>query len=129
MFCLHNGRLLAIELEDPTTNKRFWSLPGGAVEPGETVAEAAIRETLEETGYQVRLTSEGFSTRYEFRWNGARYDCTSYWFTAELESDHQDVIDDADYLLQMKWLPWPKSSFLFANNPAYNEAFERIHQI
>ncbi len=35
-----------------------WAFPGGKAEPGETPAEAAVRETAEETGLAVTATGE-----------------------------------------------------------------------
>ena len=34
---------------------QLWYIPGGRVEPGETIEEGAIRETLEEGGIPVKL--------------------------------------------------------------------------
>jgi ADP-ribose pyrophosphatase YjhB (NUDIX family) len=33
----------------------MWGLPGGHVEPGESVAAATLREVLEETGWRIEL--------------------------------------------------------------------------
>ena len=52
-----DGRLLLIRRgTDPQRGR--WSVPGGRVEPGETVAEAAVREAFEETGARVRAERE-----------------------------------------------------------------------
>ena len=32
-----------------------WGLPGGYVEPGESVVEATVREVMEETGYEIEV--------------------------------------------------------------------------
>ena len=37
------------------TDNGLWCLPGGMVDPGETVAECCEREVLEETGLKVRV--------------------------------------------------------------------------
>ena len=46
-----SGRILLTKRSD----NGQWCLPGGAVDPGETVSEACVREVLEETGLQVRV--------------------------------------------------------------------------
>ena len=47
-----HGRLLLIK-RGHQPGAGLWSLPGGRIEPGETDAEALVREMLEETGLTV----------------------------------------------------------------------------
>jgi 8-oxo-dGTP diphosphatase len=49
------GRLLLIRRSAPEGDL-VWALPGGTVEAGETPEQAAVRETLEETGLTVKAT-------------------------------------------------------------------------
>jgi len=46
------GRLLVVR---ENYGRRRWSFPGGAIEAGETAAEAAVREGREETGVEIEL--------------------------------------------------------------------------
>jgi mutator protein MutT len=50
----HENRILLVERgKDP--HKGFWSLPGGAVEVGETLEEAVRREVREETAIEIKI--------------------------------------------------------------------------
>jgi ADP-ribose pyrophosphatase YjhB (NUDIX family) len=46
------GRLLLIHKID----NNYWALPGGAMDLGESIADAAVREVAEETGLRVEIT-------------------------------------------------------------------------
>ena len=49
----HRDRFLLVQ---ERKHGQRWYLPAGRAEPGESLAEAAARETLEESGVKVRLT-------------------------------------------------------------------------
>lgn len=51
---VHDGQVLLIRrANEPYQGK--WAVPGGFVDSGETVEQAAVREAQEETGLHVRL--------------------------------------------------------------------------
>jgi ADP-ribose pyrophosphatase YjhB (NUDIX family) len=47
-----HGRILLIR----RTDNNYWSIPGGGVNPGESVSDAAAREVKEETGIDCQVT-------------------------------------------------------------------------
>ncbi|ASP36323.1 NUDIX hydrolase [Labrenzia sp. VG12] len=54
VLCHRDGRALVVKRGKPPF-KDHWSLPGGVIELGETLREAAARELLEETGVTADL--------------------------------------------------------------------------
>lgn len=64
------GRVLLIQRGKPPS-EGLWSVPGGRLEPGETLAQAVARETREETGLAVEVGAlacvlERFGADYHF---------------------------------------------------------------
>lgn len=51
------GRVLAARRNGPEAARGLWELPGGKVEPGESLEAALVREVLEELDCEVRVTA------------------------------------------------------------------------
>jgi 8-oxo-dGTP pyrophosphatase MutT (NUDIX family) len=49
------GRYLMVEERDKFSGELVFNQPAGHLEPNESLAEAALRETLEETGWRIVL--------------------------------------------------------------------------
>jgi len=58
----------------PQGKDRIWALPKGRIDAGESAADTAVRETLEEAGVEGRLVEKLGDVRYVYtaRWEGAR---------------------------------------------------------
>lgn len=86
-----NGRFLLIEEEvngDTVINQ-----PAGHWEAGETFAEAAVRETLEETGWKVEIT--GLVGIYEYKPHELDYAFVRFAFAAKpIEHDTGRKLDE-----------------------------------
>ena len=51
---IHNNEILLVKRATKPF-KGFWTLPGGIMDPGETIEQTAVREVLEETGAKVKI--------------------------------------------------------------------------
>ncbi|MBM3691091.1 MAG: NUDIX hydrolase [Actinobacteria bacterium] len=76
-----------------------WSLPKGKLEPNEPAAIAAVRETLEETGYLVRLHLPLSPVSYQTK---GETKTVHYWLATELAFDSSVVPNDE--VSELRWV-------------------------
>ena len=84
-----------------------WTYPGGYVDLGETVAEAAIRETYEETKLEVKI--DDLLNIYSYADSGIiviAYRSTVVGGTAQATPESQEVRD-----FQLEEIPWDRLAF------------------
>lgn len=60
-------------VKESSAGKTVYNQPAGHVEAGESVLDAALRETLEETGWQVELSHYLGTYQHDARENGVSY--------------------------------------------------------
>ncbi len=103
---VHQGQVLGFHAEDPHNHRRYFFLPGGVIEEGETPSEAACRETLEETGYQIELVGGlSLERQYDFEWNGQINHCLTQYLAGRLVTPEAAEVQDAPYHRGAGWVP------------------------
>jgi ADP-ribose pyrophosphatase YjhB (NUDIX family) len=68
-----DGRYLLVEERDKSSGELVFNQPAGHLEEGESISGAALRETLEETGWQVELRGLLGIALYRAAGNGVTY--------------------------------------------------------
>lgn len=64
-YCTYQGKLLLLKRHPQKIYGNRWGVPGGKIEPGETLIEGLIREVFEEAGFWVDKNSiEPIHTMY-----------------------------------------------------------------
>jgi ADP-ribose pyrophosphatase YjhB (NUDIX family) len=94
------GRVLLIRTRD-LRDREVWTLPKGALAPGETSADAALREVREETGYRCELVRELTVVTYWFQRDGRRVKKTVRWYLMrplEKIGEHDHEVDEARWV-------------------------------
>lgn len=103
-----DGRSLLMVLQGRSEEAPSWAVPGGSIEPGETPEGAAVRETREETGLDVRVLRpytvvEGVKEYGAYR---------VHYFEAEVVGGKVRTGDPEGLIHQVAWVPFSQLSDL-----------------
>lgn len=129
VVCVDRAQLLCVRMRDPQTRVVRLFVPGGAIEAGETPTIAAARETLEETGYRVRVDAESeVVAHYPYEWDGVLRQITTYFFRGSLVDPELKPapVDDANYNEGVVWLPVREIPSALGFNDVMRTAIERL---
>jgi 8-oxo-dGTP pyrophosphatase MutT (NUDIX family) len=96
-------RLAAIR---PGGREKVWALPKGLVGPGESPADTALREVMEETGVRGRLIEKLGDVRYVYTWEDERVFKVVSFFLVRYSRGRLGDIPDAfrHEVAETRWL-------------------------
>ncbi|WP_127532145.1 NUDIX hydrolase [Paenibacillus kobensis] len=97
-----------------------WSLPGGAVEDGESLEQAAVREAKEETGLDVRVF--GITAVNEAMLEIYEEHVIFITFRAAIVGGSEEIVRP-DEISDIQWIDLTEADRLY---PYYKEGFREI---
>ena len=103
----HLGERVLLCKRNIEPRRGFWTLPAGFMELGESTAEGALRETLEEAGAEIEL--EGLFTLL----NVVRVGQVHFYYRARMLSEHLDPGPETieARLFSEDEIPWEEIAF------------------
>ena len=119
------GRVLMLRGCDPADPARpYWFTVGGGLEPGESVAEAAVRELAEETGLRLPIGEVGepvWSDVTEFPFDGRWYRQEQSWFLVRVPSFDADLsgFDEIERATVTRVSWWSSHELSASSEPFY----------
>ncbi|MEF3312964.1 NUDIX hydrolase [Paenibacillus sp. GYB004] len=99
---LDETRQKIVMVRSQKDGKFNWTTPGGAVEPGETLEQAAIRETKEECGYDVRIGSLHSVREMFFETSG--HHVVIFTFYATITGGELEIMDPDGDIVEVCWM-------------------------
>ena len=98
------GRLeIALAARRTRRGELAWGLAKGAIEPGEAVESAAVREVREETGLEARIEAPLGDIRYFYVWEGVRVRKAVHFFLMRSTGGRVSLRDHE--MEDVRWFP------------------------
>lgn len=108
LFSANKESILMVKHRE--SKRTYWTLPGGAIEPGESAEECAIRELKEEANLDIELLAHLFDDSYSANGQIRRYRCFSGSLKTnqipKLGYDPEDIDlpDQMKTIQDLKWI-------------------------
>lgn len=102
-LCVRDGRVLLVASHYPNHPQPLWNLPGGRQQEGELLAETAVRECLEETGYRAQVRELAYVSESYDRTDGVHFVNAAFAVTL---SEAKDPLEGAreDHVVEVEWV-------------------------